>query len=348
MEKSLQLTNREISVFCMQISYILKAGIPLCDGIDSLLKEAKKGRVRDVLEIINGQLRLQSPMHSALEYTKAFPSYVCGMVKIGDSSGKLEDVMQSLSLYYEKEALISMRLKSAVLYPALLFVLMSFVVAVLVLKVLPMFQKIFAQLGGDISHSAGYAMYFGMVTGYAALIIIFIIIVVYLILALISRSKKGRELIYGFFSAFPLTRSFMSRIIARRFACAMALMLSSGANVGRAMEMTSSVMDNKAICEKISNALELIERGDDMAISIASMGIFPHMFCQTMAIGFKTGSSDGVMSRLAKIYEDDIDEIIDKLLSFIEPTLIGVISVIIGMILISVLLPLTGMMAAIG
>ncbi|WP_458862169.1 type II secretion system F family protein [Acidaminobacterium chupaoyuni] len=343
-----QLSSSEIAVFCTQIGMILKAGISLREGMAAICADMQEGQIKDALKLVDEQIQQGAPLEKAMESAGIFPDYVVHMTAIGDATGKLEQVMGSLAQYYEREQALRGRLRSAVLYPMMLFCMMAAVILVLVTKVLPVFENIFRQLGGELGNGAGHLMRFGMIAGRCAFVLMFVIILAVAASVVMMKTKKGRAFFQNLSSKSPFTRKLSEKIASRRFASAMALMLSSGMNIDEAFEFTIGVLGDETAAKRVADSRKRIQAGASFSDALEQAGVFPELFSRMVNIGFKTGSVDQVMDKLADLYEEDIDTSIANITSVIEPVLVGILSVIIGAILISVMLPLTGIMSSIG
>ncbi len=347
-DKNRYLSNDEISMFFLQISYILKAGVPLYDGIEGGIDTMKNGRLKAAAAEISKKLGEGVSFADCLKESGVFPPYVTAMAEIGETSGRLEEVSTSLAEYYEREKITAAKMKNAVMYPFLLFCLMSVVVLVLVFKVLPMFEKIFAQMGGDISGNAGRMMRMGINAGTAAVCAVAVIVIAIALVFVLSRGEKGRKRLWGFLLKCRLTKNLAKKMAARRFSSAMSLMLSGGVDINTALELSKAVLTDYNLDHSAEGIAHALNEGASFAEALRKSGIFPENFARMADIGMKTGSADSVMEKLSGIYDEEIDIALENAMSLIEPVLVGLISLVIGMILIAVLLPLTGVMASIG
>lgn len=346
--KTIMLTPAEISTFCAQLSMILKAGIPVSEGLSIMHSDLQKAQGKKILSTILERTEMGEPLHMALSASGLFPKYVINMVEIGGQTGKLDEVMDYLCEYYEREESIARNLKSAVTYPLIMIVMMVFVIGVLVVKVLPIFQQVFRQLGSEMSSFSQSVMQFGSAVGRYSAVITTVLAAAAIIVAVMNHTRGGRQALSSFQSRFFLTRTLYAKIAAGRFAGAMAMMLSSGLDPDQSLDLAAKLIDNRYISEKIEHCKEHIAQGSSFAEALEKTEIFSGINAKMVSIGFQTGSVDSVMRKLADRYEEEIDATINHLISLLEPTLVAVLSVIVGMILLSVMLPLMGIMSSIG
>ncbi|MEA5011517.1 MAG: type II secretion system F family protein [Angelakisella sp.] len=346
--KRKQLSNSEISAFCAQLALIIKAGISVQEGLSVMEGDTPdsggKNILRELLEVVEEG----RPFAEALRQSGSFPKYVVDMVEIGETSGRLDEVLDSLCIYYDRTESIRKNIKNAVTYPAVMIVMMAVVIAMLVVNVLPIFNQVFRQLGSEMSGFAQGIMNVGMAMSRYSAVIVGVIVVVIAAALLLARTTSGRAWLERFGSSFVGTRRLSTKVASGRFASAMALMLSSGLDVDESIHMASQLIENKAMLAKIDIAKSQMAQGSSFADALVNTGIFSGLYSRMLSVGFKTGSVDTVMRRIAQQYEEDIDTEISNILSVLEPTLVAILSVIVGMILLSVMLPLMGVMSSIG
>jgi type IV pilus assembly protein PilC len=342
------LTNSEISTFCAQIAMIMKSGIPVSEGVAIMIEDMKNPRGREMLEQIAQHLDIGGAFYVALENTGKFPRYVIDMTELGEKTGKLDDVMNSLYAYYEREEAISKNIRSAVTYPMVMVVMMLIVIVVLIVQVLPVFSEVFIQLGSEMTGFSRSMMEIGQVIArYSAVFVVILALIVACVL-LVRYTKKGAALFKSFQINFFGTRKLMSKMASGRFASAMAMMLSSGLDIDQSLDMAYKLVDNPKTHEKIDKCRELMRDGESFSSALSQADLFTGIYARMISVGFKTGSVDTVMTRIADMYDEEIQSRIGNTLAILEPTLVAVLSVIMGMILLSVMMPLMGIMTSIG
>lgn len=342
------ITAGDTAIFCTQVALILKSGIPLYDGVPALCENVDDESTRAVFQKIDETVKETGSLYQGLKAAGVFPSYMVNMVNIGEKSGKLEDVMESLAAYYEREDKLKSSIRGAILYPLILIVMMAVVIGVLIVKVLPIFNQVFQELGSEMSATSTMVMNIGMAVGKYALILLGVVIVVLLVLFLYSKTKRGGQKFDGFFGRFFLTKKLSQKIASGRFASITAMMLSSGYDVDQTLDMIPDIITNKTVIDKVAECKKLTRQGETFATAIVKVGLFSGVYARMISVGFSTGSMDTVMKKLADIYEEEIDDSVNSMVSIIEPTMVAVLSIIIGAILLSVMLPLMGIMSSIG
>lgn len=337
----------EIATFCSQISIILQAGIPLYDGVETLVESCKDKKAKKALQQIADDVVETGMLYTAVKNAGFFPKYMVNMVHIGEEAGKLDEVLHSLSVYYEREARIKKSIKSAISYPIVLIVMMVTVVAVLVTKIMPIFEKVFKNMGVQVSKSGKSIMNIGLTVGNIAFVFTAVLLLIIIIVYILKRIGYG-EALKNLSFKLPLLKGLNKKISASRFSAVIAMMLSSGYSLEKALELSVGVVTDKLARTKIEKCDALLKEGKSFAEALDEIKIFDGMQNRMISVGFKAGQLDSVMNKMTKIYDDEVEDTIDRLLSYIEPTLVAILSVVIGGILISVMLPLTSIMSSIG
>ena len=348
MKTKKMLTNTEIASFCEQTALILNAGITPAEGMSIILADSKNTEGKEIIQSIYDICSHGETFHTAVKASGVFPDYVLNMIALGEESGRLDEVMNSLSHYYEREEAISGSIKNAVSYPVTMIIMMVLVIIVLLTKVLPIFNQVFIQLGSEMNSISKSFMSIGNIISRSSVLIIAFLILCFAAYLFFFKTKKGHSLYMIFTSSCPLTRNFYEKIASGRFASGMALALSSGLDTYSSLDLVAELVDNKIMKDKIKECKSLIESGSNFAEALTASAIFSNLYSRMIAVGFRTGNIDVIMDKIAQNYEKETDAKIYAIISILEPTLVIVLSLIVGLILLSVILPLMGIMSSIG
>ena len=287
-------------------------------------------------------------LYEALTASEVFPPYLCSMVEIGEQSGRLDDVMASLSEHYRREDEMAKNIKSAVSYPLVMLGMMIVVIFILIVKVLPVFNEVFQQLGTGLGGISGTILSLGNTVSRYALVFVLVAAVIAGLFFYFAFTTKGRCQIRVFARSFLPTQKLMEKIACSRFASGMYLSLSSGLDTDQSLEMVSRLVDHPVIQEKIRNIQALILEGTSFADAVSQTNMFSGIYARMVSIGYKTGAMDDVMKQISVQYDEEIDSRMSDLVAKLEPTLVAILSIIVGLILLSVMLPLMGIMSNIG
>ena len=343
-----QLTNQEMAAFCDQIAMVLNAGISPMEGVSIMLDDTRAQEGKEILKIIADMCDEGESFYNSVEATGVFPKYALDMIRIGEQSGKLEEVMRALSFHYTREENISKGIRSAVTYPLMIVSMMLIVILVLIIKVLPIFNDVFAQLGTEMTGFSRTLMNIGTAISNYAVVFIAILVVLVVLYFVFSRTEWGKKKFTHFLSKFFATRKLYDKIASGRLASGLALTISAGLDMDEGLNLVESLVDNSDLQDKIEKCRQMMSEGEALSDALCENEIFSNMYARMINVGFKTGSVDTVLKKIADGYENEVDEKISNLISVLEPTLVIILSVIVCLILLSVMLPLMAVMSSIG
>lgn len=348
MKTQRKLSNDEIAAFCSQVGMLLNAGILPTECMNILMQDAEDEETKEILLTILSSCRSGNSFTESLSASGVFPDYVLNMIRMGEESGNLDDVCQSLANYYEHEEMIANSIKNAVSYPFIMIGMMVLVIIVLLAKVLPIFNQVFIQLGSEMTGISASLLQLGTnINRYSTLLTVLLAILLVLYI-LGTKTVPGKKITARLLSLFPPAKRFYNSIAAGRFANGMALAFSSGMDTFASLDMVYELVANEELQEKITKCKKSIQKGDTFSDALTESGIFSKLYSRMVSVGFRTGSIDTVMRKISDNYEKETDRKIQSLISVLEPTLVIILSVVVGMILLSVILPLMGIMSSIG
>ena len=341
------LSMSYISSFCLSLHLTAASGIPLSEGVLLYAADESDGRIKSALSGVYDALEAGTPLFLALRDCGLFPLYMTDMVEVGERTGKLDDVLMSLSNYYDRQQQLRNTIRSAVLYPVVLLAIILMVVVLFIVKVLPIFEDVYGQLGAVMTGPAVLMLCAGEWMGNNATVLLavlaaFILFFAWLLAAPARRSATGR-----FAGRLLGGRELTNTLSAASFSSVMAMALASGMDVDESLEMTQRLSsDDTELKTKLVACQGLISSGESFAPAIAVSGILTALYARTLAVGMRTGSVDTVMSEIARRSSNDAEQRIDTAVSRIEPCLVVLMSMLVGLILLSVMLPLASIMSA--
>lgn len=338
----------ELSSFCMQIAFLLEAGISIDAGLSVLAEDADNQTERAMLLQMSEDVELGASLASAMKKAELFPDYLIQMAQIGQDTGNLEVVMKSLSQYYEKESILAQTIRNAVTYPLIMVSMLMVVLFVLLTKVMPVFEQVYQQLGAQLSPITKNAVQIGTILSGTAIAAIGLIVII--TIGMVISSKRGHKMLWAeqLLENIKEKSNIAVTLAKRRVAAVLAISIKSGLDIDAGMEMAVKLISQKKIKEKLQKCKEQMEVGMPMYEALKETGIFKGMDMQMIKVGSRSGKSDAVFYELSKKYADEVDLLIDNLITRFEPTMVVVLATIVGLILLSVMMPLVGIMASIG
>lgn len=338
-------SDMESASFCSQMAIILKSGISSMEGITIMLEDAQQEDEKLLLGQMQETLIQTGSLYEALAGAHVFPDYLLNMVQLGEQTGKLDEVMGSLAAYYEKEANLAQTIRNAVTYPLVMLAMMVLVILVLITKVMPVFNQVFEQLGTRMTGFSRVILNLGVFLNQHAVVFGCILAAVAALVVFLAASKKGQKLFASFADKFAHNGELSGKIAAYRFSNGMALTLSSGLTPEECLNLTAGLTGQASFRTRLDKCREAVSAGNDLCESLLAQGIFSGTYAKMASIASRTGVLDEAMQKIAAQYEEDIDAKISSMIAAIEPTLVILLSVIVGIILLSVMLPLMGIMS---
>ena len=347
-EKPYQYSYQELSAFCLQIGLLLEAAVPLDEGLAIMAEDAGCEDEKQLLLYMAEGAELGDPFFKVLEDAGTFPLYVVRMAKLGQQSGTLDQMMKSLSDYYEKEYRLLVNVKNALTYPIMMVVMLLVVLFVLFSKVMPVFDQVYEQLGAKMSPAARSAIRLGGLFSGVALIAAAVIALAVFGIWAASRFGHRISLVDKMVNYVKCHSRIALAIANRRFTSVLALTLKSGMEFEKGLELAGELVDNGKVAAQIEKCGRTLETGASYYQAMKETGLFSGFYVQMIKVGSRSGRLDAVMEEISEDFEQAADQSMDNMLARFEPTIVAVLAVSVGLVLLSVMLPLVGVLAAIG
>lgn len=341
----MKLTMSEKYMFCNQMAMILESGFSLNQGVTMVYEEMDDKNIKGVLQEVAKYLDEQVSFSEAINLTKAFDDYMVNLVKVGETSGNLDDVMQSLSEYYARIDDITNKLKQALTYPIILIIMMVVVVGIIVFKVLQIFKDVLNGLGSDLSSYANSFMEFGQIFSLICFAVLLVLVIVIIAGYLYQRVTHVNVLSNVVQKSF-LTRKLSRALNKAQITYALSLFISSGYDLQEAMKFVPKLVDDKQLRANLEKCNEDLINGDSFVEVIKKYQIYQGMQLNMIQVGFKTGQVDIIMKQLSNSFQEEVSRAIDQFLNIIEPTIVTLLSLVVGIVLMSVMLPLISIMSS--
>ena len=339
------LSNLELAAFCEQMAMVLKAGISAAEGVYIMKEDAQTAAERELLGTIYEKIQETGTLAPALKEAAVFPEYICKMTQIGEETGTLDDVFSSLEYYCERQEAISRDIRSALTYPLIMIGMTVLVIVVLLTRVMPVFQQVFRQLGMEMSGFSKGALLLGSAFSRYAVIFVAIVIIMILLLIWLVKTKNGRAQLENLGQHFRFSREISDKMAVCRFAGGMSITLKSGLTPERGLELAEELNENRFFGEKLSACKKRMEEGAGLSEAFKQSKILNGLHARIAELAERTGMTDEVMGKLSDQIEGEIDEKIASFISMLEPTLVILLSLMVGTILLSVMMPLLGILA---
>ena len=341
--------NLQILLFTRQLSTMITSGLPLVQSLEILGNQIEdqnlKGIVKEIKEKIEGGARFADALR---DYPKCFDELYINLVVAGEEGGLLDNVLQRLAMYIEKTEKLKKKVKSAMIYPVAIIVVAFVVVVVLLLFVIPIFEKMFKEMGAQLPLPTQivvrmsqmiqtyWYILFGAVGGFV------------FGLKYYYKTENGHRTIDRLVLKLPIFGVLAIKASVAKVTRTLATLLTSGVAILESMVIVAKVAGNKIVEEALVVARSRISEGRTMAEPLEQAGIFPPMVVQMVQVGESTGALDSMLNKIADFYEDDVDTLVGNLTAMMEPMIMIFLGVVLGGLVIAMYLPIFKLGQAVG
>ncbi|MBI2532559.1 MAG: type II secretion system F family protein [Deltaproteobacteria bacterium] len=332
---------KEVSLFTRQFATMIDAGLPIVQCLNILTEQSEKKLLRNTIRSIQRDVEGGSTLADALaKHPKIFDDLYVNMVQAGEAGGVLNTILNRVALFIEKATKLKKKVKGAMIYPSAIIAVAVIVVAILLVFVIPVFAELYGSMGKalpvptqmtiNISNwfVANWYFMFGGLIG------IVIAIRVY------YQTEQGRMNIDRMMLRLPIVGDLLRKVAVARFSQNMAILLSSGVPILDGLAITARTAGNRVVERAIMDARVSISQGKTVAEPLRESKIFPPMVCQMVAVGENTGGLDGMLRKVAELYEEEVDDAVANLTALMEPMIMVILGVVLGGLVISMYLPI--------
>jgi type IV pilus assembly protein PilC len=339
---------RDVVVMTRQFSTMINAGLPLVQALDILAKQTENKTLAEVIRATVFDVESGATVADAMRnHPKAFSDLYTNMVAAGEAGGILDTILMRLATFLEKNDQLVRKVKGAMIYPSVIMGVAAIAILVLLWKVIPVFEKMFASvnlalpLPTQIVVGASRfvnAYWYMMIGGGVALVVA---------IKRYYATEGGRLVIDRLLLKVPVLGDVLRKSAVSRFSRTLGTLISSGVSILDGLEITARTAGNRVIQDAIMQSRASIAGGDTIAAPLQKSAVFPPMVISMIAVGEQTGGLDEMLSKIADFYDDEVDAAVSALLSLLEPIMIVVLGVVVGGMVVSMYLPIFDMINAV-
>ncbi|MFH1416139.1 MAG: type II secretion system F family protein [Elusimicrobiota bacterium] len=341
------LKTKDISIFCRQMATMINAGVSVIEAVTDIGQTAANLKLRQILRKVANDIKMGSSLSESLKrHPHVFNKVFTSMMLAGEESGNLDVVLLDLSGYLEATVKLRRRIKAASMYPGFVATFMLATVAGLVFFLVPRFKKLFASLGAELPLPTKIVMWFSDAAVRNIHWIILILAGLVFLVYSFYQTKVGRMRIDRFLLGIPIMGMIMTKVVFTRFFQTMATLLKSGVDIVASLEIAGKVVDNVYVEKLINNIRLKIMEGSTMSGEMNREAMFPRIAIRMTAIGEKSGKLDEMFMKISEYYNDEVDATVEGLSSILEPVLIVILGVVVGMFVLAMYLPIFKMAMA--
>jgi type IV pilus assembly protein PilC len=342
------VTSRDVLIFTRQFATMIDAGLPLVQCLDILGSQTENPAFRKVVFAIKGRVEGGSTFSDALkEHPKVFDELYVQLCAAGEVGGILDTILNRLAVYREKAEKLGRKVKGALTYPVAVIVIGILVTAVLLVKVTPVFAKMFQDFGSALPAPTQFVVDLSeWLQSYIIHLVVSIAAVIFAARAF-YQNPRGREIFDKAILHAPLVGDLLRKVAVARFTRTLGTMISSGVPILDALDVTAKTAGNRTIEKGILYVKSKISEGKNIAGPLAETKVFPSMVVQMIGVGEATGAMDQMLGKIADFYDDEVDAGVASLTSLIEPIMMVFLGGVVGGFLIAMYLPIFSIAGAI-
>ncbi|MCP4868925.1 MAG: type II secretion system F family protein [Proteobacteria bacterium] len=341
--------EKDLVVFTRQFATMIDSGLPLVQCLDIQASNVEnptfKSQLQDIKETVEGGATFADALK---KYPKTFDELYVNLVAAGEVGGILDTILNRLAAYIEKNSKLKRKVKGAMVYPIAIIIIMVLILAVIMTKVVPVFEKMFAEVGAKLpvptqiliaisDFCVNYSIH-AIVGG----------IVFYFLMKQVLQTEAGIRIKDKMLLKMPIFGDLLRKVAVARFCRTLGTMISSGVPILDALEICSKSAGNYVVEQAIMKTRDSISEGRTIAEPLAESGVFPGMVCQMINVGEATGALDTMLTKIADFYDDEVEVAVNGITSLIEPIIIVFLGVVVGGLVVALYLPIFSMSSTVG
>jgi type IV pilus assembly protein PilC len=287
------------------------------------------------------------PLTLALEQIGGFPEYALALLRISEKTGRLEETCAALRDFYERRDALSQSIRSSLVYPLSMMVIVFVVIIVLLTQAMPVFDQVFSQLGFQMTGFSRILLNIGQALNQAAFVIGGVIVALIVLVLILRLTPVGKRFFRALFERAPITRELSLNMSTQRFALALSTMLESGLASTEALALAVPLVEDHRAAARVSRIQEQVEAGEGFERAIEESKLFSPETMALLSIGFRTGTDAHAFEQIGRSITLSTERKLESLVGAIEPVLVGGMCALVGVVLLSVMLPLLGVLSSI-
>ena len=343
-----KVKQKHLTAFTRQLTTLIGAGLPLRRSLSILEEQCESSNLRNALSAIGEDIESGSNFSEALaKHPRVFSKLYINMVKAGEISGALEEVLDRLSAFAEKAAGVRAKVKSAMMYPLFVTIFAGIIVSLILIFLVPKFEWIYGQFDAELPYMTQLLVMASRILVHHAPYVAAGLIVGSIIIWRLNKTEKGKYFFDTMKLKLPVFGTILQKGAIAKFARTFATLLTTGVPILQALVVVKDTSGNEVVSRAMVNVHNSIREGDTIAEPLRECWVFPALVTHMIAIGEETGAIDTLLEKVAEAYEREVDAAVDGLTALIEPLIIIVLGVVIGFVVIALYMPIFKLMDAI-
>jgi type IV pilus assembly protein PilC len=332
---------KDLAVMNRQFATMISSGLSLLRALSILAEQTESKPLKEALAVVRGDVETGQSLSSALaKHPKIFPPLMVNMCRAGEVGGFLDAVLLQIAENYEAEVKLRGKIKSAMTYPVVVFVIAVIAVIGMLLFIVPVFAKMFTDLGGELPAPTKALVFMSHAMKFIAPVLAVSVVVGPIIWGRIKNQERVRGVVDPIKFKVPVFGALFKKVALARFSRNLGTMMRSGVPILQALDIVGDTTGNIVLERAVYQVRESVRRGESLAKPLTEHPVFPSMVVQMMAVGEDTGALDTMLAKIAEFYDQEVEATAEALTALIEPLMIAVIGSIIGAMIIALYMPI--------
>jgi type IV pilus assembly protein PilC len=343
-----KVSPKDIVIFTRQLSTMIDAGLPLIQGLEILASQQENKTFKNVLMDTKSDVESGSSFADALKkHPKQFDRLFCNMIAAGEMGGILDEVLKRLADYMEKALRLKKKVKGALTYPTIVLAISALVIGVILIFVIPVFEKMFADFGSALPIPTQMVVNLSAFVKSYTPLMIGIVAVMICLFRKYYKTEKGMRMVDGLLLKSPVFGPLLKKVAVAKLTRTLGTLIESGVPILETLNVAAGTSGNKVVEEVIYKVRSSISEGRTLAEPLSESKIFPAMVVQMISVGETTGALDQMLNKIADFYDEEVETAVEALTSMIEPFMIVFLGGTVGSIIIAMYLPIFKMAEAV-
>lgn len=344
-----KIKEKEVVVFCRIFSTMINAGLPLIQCLDLLAQQEQNKAFKEIIKKVKEDVESGASLTEALgKHPAVFDELFVNLIAAGEAGGILDVILGRLSAYMEKAMKLKSQVKGAMTYPASVLVISIGVVALLLIKVIPVFKKMFEGMGGELPAPTQFLVNASEFAQSYWWIVVGIVVAVVVAFGRFYKTEKGRWTVDSTVLKAPVFGPLLKKVAVAKFSRTLSTMMNSGVPIMEGLNIVSKTAGNVVVQSALMKTRQSISEGRTIAEPLTETGLFPPMVVQMIAVGEATGALDTMLSKIADFYDDEVDAAVGAMTALLEPIMMVFLGGVVGGMIIAMYLPIFKMASVVG
>ena len=337
-----KVKNEDFVVYCRQFATLIRAGVSLVESTKILAEQTSSKPLKKALFAVEEDIRTGTTFSgAAAKSSKVFPPMFINMIRAGEATGNLDETLERLASYYEKQHNLKKKIQSMMMYPLVLFMMTIVVVVFLMLTIVPTFVDMFADFDAELPAITVFVMGLSdFIKGFWWLLLIIVVGIIVTFNYLFKHNQQFHYQVHYLLLRMPIFGKLLQKAAIARMSRTLSSLFSSSVPILQALSIVEKVIGNPVMGKVVLESRSSLEKGSSLSAPLQKSWLFPPLVTQMTQIGEQTGSLDYMLEKISDFYEDDVDRTVDTLKGLIEPLMIVFLAAVVGTIVLAIMVPM--------